>query len=241
MIYNFFNAPPTPEKAVQMFSLFHLGTILFLGLIVYLLYRFKDNIRNWKHESKLRYALIIILLFSEYGFMINSWVVGEIGLPFHLCGFSLILTIILLATGSYRAFEILIFTGVLGGLISFIVPDNHDYGYNSIKFYSFYYNHTIMIVAPMYYLFAYKYKVTKRSLIKAFLFMVAAWVFDYIVNTIIRSVSEHDANFMYTHELPEPLVGILPGWPWYIPIFGLIAVFMYGVFYLIFREKPTNN
>ena len=56
------------ETEFSDFTLAHLAPILLMIALILLICRFREQIRNSRHEEKLRYALAFIMIISEMSF-----------------------------------------------------------------------------------------------------------------------------------------------------------------------------
>ncbi|MCK5761710.1 MAG: YwaF family protein [Candidatus Izimaplasma sp.] len=106
-----------------MFTSMHLVQFMMFIVIIMGFYAVKDEVYNSKYEKQIRYILASILLISEITLIFIEVGAGEIYLPFHLCLISYYLTIVLLITNNEKIFSFVFFIGILGGIVSFAIPE----------------------------------------------------------------------------------------------------------------------
>ncbi len=212
---------------------YYLPIFVLFGLII-LLYIYKDKFKyNENRDKRFRYiigvALAVVysshylLRFSLYGF-------DTILLPFQLCSISMFLAILLLFTKNRTIQAFVLYTGVIGGMISIFVPvigyDSHYY-----RYYQYYIAHILLIITPLYFMFVHDYFPSKKETIKGFLILQAIATFMAIFNYFTNS------DFMFLFLDPAkidkfPVIAKFGGIPLY-----LLPVEIAGVsaFYLMFR------
>ena len=193
--------------------------------------------RTWKGEE-LRiferwwgYALAALLLVKHlYLYQSGLWNVHD-NLEMHLCGFSRILSILLLAFGARWAFYPLFFWGIVGGFHSLLTPELTS-GDTPFMYAEYYIVHGGIIIIPLYFVFARGWMIGKWTWAKVLginiLLMAPVGLINYLV----------DANYMFLCQRPmvdNPF--IMGDWPFYI--FGFLAagVLHYGVLTLLFWKR----
>lgn len=144
--------------------------ILFLFTIIILL---SKNIikNNFKLEKRIRliFSFIIGGIISFY--YIGNWIILGIdinNLPFHLCYFSTILSIILSLNKNKRLFNFILVCGVIGGLSSFISIDL-SLSSSYFKYYKFTLSHIAIIISPIYFIIIHNYQLRVRELLEVFI------------------------------------------------------------------------
>jgi hypothetical integral membrane protein (TIGR02206 family) len=212
---------------------FFMPFIILIGL-VFLLYYFKDTFRNNKKLDKsirIGFGLFFLVVYSShYILRYNLYGFDTIILPFHLCSVSMFLAIVLSFTKNRTIYTYVIFTGVLGGIISFLTPvigyDSHYY-----RYFQFYIAHTLLIITPLYFMFVHNYFPTKKDTIYAFYILQGLAIFmgffNYFMNT----------DFMFIFVDPNkidkfPLIAKFGGIPYYLILVEVVAI---GAFYLLYR------
>lgn len=218
--------------------------IIMIGILI-VLYRDKFK-NNEKLDRNIRlyigilfmgiYLSHYILRFAIYGFDLLL-------LPFQLCSISMFLAIILLFTKNKMVFNFVLYTGVLGGLISLLFP---IIGYNShfYRYYQFEFAHGLLILTPIYFLAVYEYLPSKKETIYSFLILEGIAIFMVVFNYYFGT------DYMFIFINPDkidkfPAIGKFGGIPFYllwIEIVGIVAYFIeYQVIHFLFRGKKTKE
>jgi hypothetical integral membrane protein (TIGR02206 family) len=194
--------------------------LIFLGIsAVVLTLRFAKTIKDSKYEHLIKKVFIVWLLILELSYHIHYWAFGMFSVPLHVCSFGVIFSVLLLATGKYRYFEVLFFVGIFGGLLALFFPNTLGYTYYNMRYYHFIFLHMSIAMVPLYYYKAYHFRVTYHSIYKTIgLFLCILPLVVYVNDTF-------DKNYMFIGEKPEIIASILPDWPYYILIFvGLTPI-----------------
>jgi hypothetical integral membrane protein (TIGR02206 family) len=223
----FWNHELDPSLAMQPFTWQH-GVLILLGIFsVILTLRYAEGIHNYKHEKRIKRGFAFWLLFLEIVYHLHYWTYGMFSVPLHLCSFGVMFSIAILFTDSKKAFEILFFLGIFGGLIALFIPNSLGYTYYNMRYYHFILLHMSIAIVPIYYYKAYGYRVTKHSVYKTIVFVLLLTPLVTFVNVT------QNKNYMFIGEKPAILANYLPDWPYYIIIFVVIGFFLLnGLYYL---------
>ncbi len=238
---NFFSFDYNPDLKFDMFTSMHLVMfIAFIGVMI-LFFLFKDKIHNSKNEKYFRYGLAAILLINEIILIIIEVGAGEVYLPFHLCSISYLLTIALLITNNEKIFVFVFFTGIIGGIVSFAIPEFGNGGYDRFRFYEFIIAHSAIIYVPIYYLTTYKYRINKNRFIRIVI-ITNILAFSMLgINFILRATNiDPEANYMFTMGPPPEVEGVFGVFPWHIPVFEAVLLVTFFVTYY-FGDKYTKK
>jgi len=179
------------------FGIYHFIPLVIIILGVFLIYLFRDKLKEYKHEKRVRYTLGILGIVSEISlhlwiFLNGNWTAKE-NLPIGLCAFSLFLGIYIMFTKSYKVFEIAYFWAV-GGVISILFPDIL-FGPDRFRYYQYVFGHSIFFFMFMYMMFVHSYIPTFKSYKKSFVLLLGLVLLVIIpINQIFES------NFMYLRE-----------------------------------------
>lgn len=98
----------------------HIALLLFILLGSVLIFRYREQLRNYKYEKRVRYTMASFALLFE--FALYAWKIGngiwtwEDGLPIGVCGIALFLVIIAMYSKKFILFEIGFFWS-FGGVI----------------------------------------------------------------------------------------------------------------------------
>lgn len=152
--------------------------------------------------------------------LLYSWYIFETGfnlseaLPFHICRIASILGIIFLMTTNKNIMDVLFYFGLFS-YGSLIYPQR-VYTFYHVLGVSYFINHAITIVLPIYAIIVSEWRPTKSALYKAYKWFLFYFFFVYYLNILI------DGNYFYLKYRP-----FFGHWPdmIYIPV-ALITVFV---------------
>jgi len=208
-----------------------------LGFLLFLLIYYKDVLRNdIVLQKRIRYGagvLLTVLYGSHFILRFALYRFDTIILPFQLCSISMFFAIILIFTKQRHIYAFVLYTGVIGGLISLFTP---IMGYNSefYRYYQFYGAHILLILTPLYFLIIEEYYPTKRDTIVAFGILQTLAIFMGFVNYFMNT------DFMFIFVDPAkiekfPAIDNFGGIPWYLVLVEITGIVAFYLFY-----KVTN-
>ncbi len=229
---------------LTMFSFSHLIAIIIAAIGIFLTLKYSKKIEALPKGEKIFLGIIFITSFmmGPYPDQIKGTLNGGIHLPLHLCSISTYLTLALIIFKKEKIFNIVFFTGILGGIITFLVPNNGGHGINTISFYTFFIKHLCIIIVPIYfYKTRLNWSISLKKVVFAFNFVIVLFLFDFFVNSILRYFELGSFNYMFTYDLPSELKGVLPAWPFYIPFFLLIAFVLFYLIYFFTKRKAIEK
>lgn len=217
-----------------------------LGFLLFILFYYRDILRqNERLRKTIQYTsgtIFLILYSSHYLLRFNLYGFDTIILPFQLCSISMFFAIILLFTKQRSIYTFVLFTGVLGGIISLFTP---VMGYNSMfyRYYQFYGAHILLIVTPIYFMIAEGYFPTKRETVYAFGILQSLAIFmgffNYFMNTDFMFIFVDPAKIV-----KFPAIGLFGGIPWYlilVEITGIIAFYLLYQVTSFIQHKQLNE
>ena len=219
------------DNVFVFFSIEHFMFITIALTGTFLILHFADSIKDWKHEKGLRYGIAFIMIFFEIAYHTHNWINGKFSIPLHVCSVAVIISVILLFTNSKKAFGYVFLLGLLGGYTALFLPDMSDYTYINMRYYHFIIIHLLIVVIPLYYYKAYKYRISKESVRRAFLLLVAMSPLAIFINKTM------DRNYMFIGEKPDPIADILPPWPFYIILFAVMIIALFVSMYYLSNTK----
>ncbi len=233
----FFNyqSPYRTDIFIKLTTVEKFLPIAIIILIAVLLFKYKDKfISNETLDKKFRIAVGIvftIIYLSHYLLRFALYGFDTIILPFQLCSISMFLAIVLLFTKNKTIFNFVLFTGILGGLISLLFP---VIGYDSsyYRYYQYEIAHGILILTPIYFVAVYNYVPTKIETIYSFLILQGIMVFMLILNYYIGT------DFMFVFLDPAkidkfPVIAKFGGIPLYILWMEIVGVLAYYLEYKV--------
>ena len=185
-----------PGLELVEFGLLHISLILIIILGSVLIYIYRDKLRNYKHEKRVRYAMASFALLFE--FSLYAWKIGngiwtwEDGLPIGVCGLTLYLAIIAMYTKKFSIFEIGIFWS-FGAVASVMFPDT-PYSVDRFRFYQYMFGHMFFFLMYIYMIFVLEFVPTFKSFKKSYIVMFITAVTLLLINLILNT------NFFYLVE-----------------------------------------
>ncbi|HEY4391042.1 MAG TPA: TIGR02206 family membrane protein [Paenibacillus sp.] len=223
-----------------LLSLPHLLALVAVLLLILGLYYARITIRNhpWLRRT-VRYGLAMLLLLSEASLNIwylqqNLWDV-RYTLPLELCSLTLLLSIIMLLTGSRWLYPFLFFAGIAGALQALLTP-NLLYGFPHFRYFQFFISHAAIILASLYMTWIENYRLGWRSIVWAILMLnisvAAIWGVDHAIG----------ANYMFLAHKPHTasLLDLLGPYPYYLLVEEGIALLMFIILYVVFFLLPDK-
>lgn len=151
-------------------------------------------------------------------------------LPLHLCTFSVPLSALMLATRSYRLYEVLYFWGFAGGTQALITPDLTAGGFNFPHFvyWIFWTSHGVVLWAVVFAAAGWGYRPTWGSIGRVMIFTACFALAVGLVNWLTGG------NYLFIARKPEfpSLIDYLGPWPWYIAPLVALAVLAFLLVYL---------
>ena len=234
----YFSRQPSGEPFVP-YSLSHVGVLVLFAAAIFALYRARQNIRAPLANGLIRYSLAGFLLLSEvavqsWQILTENWTLAY-SLPLQLCSISLLLSVIMLLTYSYRVYEITYFLGLGGASQAMLTPDLL-YPYPHFIFFIFFLAHAAIILACLFMTWVEEYRPTLRSMWKAFGFLNLLLPFVLWVNHVTGG------NYMFISRKPlhPSLLDYLGPYPWYILSLEGVAILLFLLLYLPHRLRKKN-
>ncbi|WP_377866756.1 TIGR02206 family membrane protein [Bacillus sp. R86525] len=214
--------------------------ILFIMLVgIFFLYQYQDLLRQSEWNITVRYAIAFLFIGSEIGLHMWEWKAGifELGtsLPFELCTISLLLASIMIVTKSYRIYEIVFFTGIIGAAQAILTP-NVQYAFPHFRFIEFFIAHVLLIWAPLFMTWVEGYRPTLQSIKRTMIFL-------NIVIPIVSFVNyKTGGNYMFLAHKPETasLLDMLGPHPYYIISLEIAALTGCFILYMPFVKREEH-
>ena len=220
------------EVEFQNFTLAHFLPILIAVAVIYLTYRFRNEIALNKHESKIRYFLAFALIISDMSYYWRLVGMPSLGpnpvdhLPITVCGIAVIMCSYMVIGKSQALFDISYFWLFSGTVFALLTPTVITYtGPTRFRYYQFWAEHTLGYIAVFYMIFVHKMRPTFRSAVKAYIALVILAVIAYGFNSMLPG-----ANYLFMAK-PESTPSVLDILP---PNFALRIFIMASVITLMF-------
>jgi hypothetical integral membrane protein (TIGR02206 family) len=220
------------EGEFSYFTVAHFVPIIIMLVAIYLLYKFGDKLKDWKHEENFRIAFAILILLSDMTYFWHKIYLGDIGgfadtpnvanhLPITVCGWAAMMSGYMLMTKKKGFFEVAYFFVLAGSINALITPAViMDNGPTHFRYYQFWIEHTSIFIAVFYMIFVFGYKIQLKSMFKSFAVLIVLGILAVIVNANVPG-----ANYLFlsTTEAGESVLDFLPS------NFGLRLLIMSGV------------
>ena len=225
------------HQIIEIFSsqwfTYTLASFLAIVLVV-----FTGKNLNEKRKRHLRIGLGItvlasVVLLHPFLISIDLWSLQS-SLPLHLCKLSEIIAVFALIWRHQRLFEILCYWGIPGGIHSILTPELLYSSDNGWLIFHFYFQHAIIILAPIYLMSVCGMRLRPGSWFKTFLFTNLCIPVIGTINWILGS------NYMYLAAKPIADNPFLIGdWPWYIAVLDVVLLAHFYLVYGICTKKFT--
>ena len=243
LIY-FFGQGTEPE--FKLFTLAHIIPVLLLIICLYLMYKYKENLKTLKYDTTIRYALGFALIICDMSYYwrlaanpaISNGVVEH--LPVGVCTWAVIFSSFMLIGKSQKLFDIVYFWLLSGSLFALITPTAITYcGPTRFRYYQFWLEHTLGYIAIFYMIFVHNFRPTIKSFIRSYVSLVSLSAFAAWVNSMIPG-----ANYLYMAR-PESAPSILdilpPNYALRIAIMVLALTLMFMMAYYPWYKKDKKN
>ncbi len=193
------------------FTLAHFMPIIVLIVGILLLRRFRDPIRNSRHEELFRHILAFALIISEMSYYWRLVALPELGpnpvdhLPITVCGWAVVFSSFMVLSKNQRLFDICYFWLFSGSVFALITPTVISYtGPTRFRYYQFWAEHTLGYVAVFYMIFVHGMRPTWRSMARSGIALVVLAVVAFVANRMIGP----GANYLFLAK-PEDTPSVL--------------------------------
>ena len=226
------------EVEFRNFTFAHLAPILMAAGIIYLIFRFRNQIRDSKHETTIRYILAFTMIVSEMSYFWRLVGIESLGanpvdhLPITVCGWSVIFCSYMLVGKKQTLFDIAYFWLFSGTIFALITPTVITYtGPTRFRYYQFWAEHLLGYVAIFYMIFVHGMRPTKRSVLKAYGALVVLAGVAYFANSMIGP----GANYLFMakpEDTPSVLDILPPNFALRIAVMAAAVTALFGLAYL---------
>ncbi|MBQ9083555.1 MAG: TIGR02206 family membrane protein [Clostridia bacterium] len=230
----------------ENFSLTHLLAILSGVLMIYVIYRFRDRLAQYRHEARLRHLLAFGLIFSEMSYYWRLIAVPSLGgnpidhLPITVCGWAVVFCSYMVIGKSQTLFDISYFWLFSGSLFALLTPTVITYtGPTRFRFYQFWMEHLLGYAAIFYMIFVHKMRPTIKSAVKSYAALVVLAVIAYATNQMLGPGANY--LFMARPESTPSVLDILPpNFALRIAVMAAVITLMFGLAYLPWYLKDRK-
>ncbi len=225
------------EVEFKNFTFAHLAPILIAAGIIYLIYRYRDQIRASKYETTIRYVLAFTMIVSEMSYFWRLVGVQALGanpvdhLPITVCGWSIVFCSYLVIGKSQSLFDIAYFWLFAGTVFALITPSAvlSFTGPTRYRYYQFWVEHTFGYISIFYMMFVYKMRPNLKSLIKSYCVLFVLAIIAFVANDMLPGANY---LFMARPESAPSILDILP--PIYAVRILIMAVAVTTLFFVAY-------
>ena len=239
----FFGQGTEPEFSI--FTLAHFLPVLAMLAVIYLIFRKRESLREWKHEQSLRYVLAFALIITDMSYYWRLVGMPSLGpgpvenLPIGVCGWAVIFCSFMVVGKSQRLFDIVYFWLLSGTLFALLTPTPITFtGPTRFRYYQFWTEHTMGYIAIFYMIFVHKMRPTVRSAVRSYTALLVFAIIAYNVNVMLPG-----ANYLYLAR-PESAPSVLdilpPNFALRTAIIVLVITLMFFLAYLPWLLKDKK-
>lgn len=237
-----------PPGTFRPYTLMHwIPILLCIGLLILVGFQ-KERLRNWKHETRLRFILSFLMFTMEYGYFVRLLYSGDSSgkylmmarLPFQVCDLGLIVCMFMVPSKNRTLFGINFFVTLFGATLASIIPQTvlTEAGPAHYRYYQYWGEHLIPIFSTVYMMMVHGFRPRYRDIWFAVGALALFAIPAYFLNEAFPG-----ANYMFLRQ-------DIPGFPEnQLLRVALYAVLIIAVFHLIFglwtlalrifRKKPA--
>ena len=186
----------------EYYSLEHLIPLLLLAAGIFFFCRYRDVLRDWKHEEEFRFIFAFIMLLAEMSYFWRLLYVGSSNpaeqnlldkLPLQVCEWTCITAIFMITKKSRALYQICFYVCLTVGIFPLLTPSViTTTGPAYYRYYQFWLEHILPILAVFYMTFVHGCRPKLKGIWLAVAFMVVLVVFALICNFNIDG-----ANYLY--------------------------------------------
>jgi hypothetical integral membrane protein (TIGR02206 family) len=214
------------------FSAGHWTMLFVFAAGSFALYYFREFFAE--NEKAVRWMFFSGLFFLEslYHYWLYRAGIWDVSftLPLQLCSISLVLCLILLASGSRLVFHIVYFIGIAGALMAVLTPELF-FGYPHFRYFQFFITHILIIWTCLFYVFAKGFAPDHKGMWLSYLFLNLSAGIAYLANKWTGG------NYMFLAYKPSngSLIDFLGPYPFYILSLEGIALILFYLLLAPFR------
>lgn len=224
------------EIEFKNFTLAHFLPIIIMAIIIYFIYRYREQLKNYKYEKNIRMVMAFMLIICEMSYYWRLIGVPSLNpnphehLPITVCGWAIICGSYLLVTKSQSMFDITYFFVFSGTIFALATPTVISYcGPTRFRYYQFWLEHTLGFITIFYMMFVHGMRPNFKSMIKAFVALAIMGGIAIMANSMLPG-----ANYLYVAR-PESTSSILDFLPKnYVVRLILMAIIICVMFFLCY-------
>ena len=212
--------------------------VILIGIIIFIIYRYQDFFKNFKHERRLRITLAILMIIGELAYY--SWNIVHHNLgnvryietaPLHLCSYAIWGLIIVLFTKNKTIFTTVYMFAVVS-VLALVFP-NLNHGANSFRYYQLYFSHGLLLITLFYLYKIHDFYPVKKDFINSFIVLQVIIVYSLILNVILKT------DYLFIGPGNKP-IDFAWDWPYHMIQYELVMAILYYIFYRIIKQIKGN-
>ena len=230
----------------KYWSFSHFAPVILFAVAAFLIFKYREKLKNWKHEENFRFIFGAVMLFVEMSYFwrllyVGSSETGEVvdlldKLPLQVCEWTCILASFMIMKKSKSIYPICFYVCLTIGIFPILTPSViSTAGPAYYRFYQFWLEHLLPPLAVLYMTFVHGFRPTKKGIIPATCFMGVLVTFSLICNYNIPG-----ANYLYLAEgtadgggsILDPIRDMVGGST--VALLILLAALVVGMFFLVY-------
>lgn len=225
----------------KYWSFAHFAPIILLIAAIYLIFRFRKQLREWKHEETFRFIFAFVMLMVEMSYFWRLLYVGSSDpteqhlldkLPLQVCEWTCIIACFMLMKKSNNLYQICFFVSLSAGIFPLVTPAVIvTTGPAYYRYYQFWLEHILPIIAVFYMTFVHGSRAHFKGIFYAVGMLGVLAVFSIIANIKVPGT-----NYMYlaTSTDGDSIVNFLPENIWVrLALFSVVIFSLFiGIYYL---------
>ena len=186
----------------KYYSIAHFIPLILLALSIFLCYRYRDKLRDWKHEENFRFIFAFVMLMAEMSYFWRLLYVGSSDplettlldkLPLQVCEWTCIIAIFMMTKKSALLYQVCFYVCLTIGIFPLLTPSViTTTGPTYYRYYQCWLEHILPIIAVFYMTFVHGFRPKLRGIALATGFMTVLATFALICNFNIEN-----ANYLY--------------------------------------------
>src|SRR5690625_23188 len=227
-----------PNITFHMWTFEHFFTVFLILVLILSLFLFKEKLYKYRRIIRLTvgWGLIVSRISLDYWYVTTGeWTLTS-SLPLELCSIASLICGIMLLTKNRLLFEVFYFIAIGGAIQAIITPDL-AFGFPQFRYWQFFIDHCLLIIAPLIMIIFYHFRISFKSLLKSFLVLNGIALIVFMINKIIS------ANYMFLIEKPRggSLLDFLGPYPYYILSLVLVTLIIFFILYLPFMFNQQTE
>ncbi|HLR64607.1 MAG TPA: TIGR02206 family membrane protein [Pseudogracilibacillus sp.] len=227
-----------PTNRFMMFSSEHYTMLISCLILLGIVFLFRKKLSHYRLQINYvfgAYFLISNLLLVIWYVTTDNWS-WKHSLPIELCTISALLVGLICLSGKTKLMPYVYFFAVAGAIQAMVTPDLL-YGIHNFRFWQFFIDHSLLIIAPITVIVLNGMKLTYNHFISSFIILNIIALLVFGINWLI------DANYMFLRYKPsgQSLLDYLGSYPYYILSLEVVALIFYILLFMPLKQKSSRS